>query len=78
MQKPILPMVMTIMGVCVFRVIWVYTIFQIPQFHTPDSLFLSYPISLMLTCVAVLIACLWQYKKHFSEKESRILQGGCN
>jgi Na+-driven multidrug efflux pump len=57
------PMVICILGVCVFRVGWIYTIFQIPQFHTPQCLYLSYPISWLITFVFELIAFIMVYKK---------------
>ena len=43
------PMVVTVLGVCVLRILWVYTVFQIPQYHTPDCLYLSYLVSWTLT-----------------------------
>ena len=43
------PMVVTVMGVCVMRIVWVYTIFQIPAFHTPQCLYISDLISWLLT-----------------------------
>ena len=43
------PMVVTVLGVCVFRIVWVYSIFQIPQFHTPQCLYVSYLISWIMT-----------------------------
>lgn len=49
------PMIVTILGVCVFRVVWVYTIFQMPQFHSPKWLYLSYPISWIITGIALAI-----------------------
>lgn len=57
------PMVICILGVCVFRVGWIYTIFQIPQYHTPQCLYLSYPISWLITFVFELIAFIVVYKK---------------
>ena len=43
------PMVVTVLGVCVMRIVWVYTIFQVPRFHTPQCLYVSYLISWILT-----------------------------
>jgi putative MATE family efflux protein len=41
--RSVSPMVVTMMCVCVFRVIWIFTVF--PKYHTPTSLYVSYPIS---------------------------------
>ena len=43
------PMIATVMGVCVFRVVWIYTVFA--HFHTLENLYVSYPISWTLTFV---------------------------
>jgi Na+-driven multidrug efflux pump len=49
MGQSIFPMFASILGVCVFRVVWIYTIFQIPAYHTPESLWVSYLISWAIT-----------------------------
>lgn len=33
---------------CVLRIIWIYTVFAIPQYHTLDCLYVIYPISWIL------------------------------
>ncbi len=58
------PMIISIIGACAFRVVWIYTIFSIPKFHTPYILFLSYPISWLLTFTALLITFIIVYKKN--------------
>ncbi len=45
------PMLISVFGICVTRVIWIYTVFQIPEYHTLSCLFLSYPLSWILTFV---------------------------
>lgn len=55
------PMVVCIVGVCVFRVAWIYTIFQ--HFHTPECLFSSYPISWGLVLITELIMFFVLLKK---------------
>lgn len=49
------PMIITILGVCGLRVLWVLTVFAIPQFHTVAGLYASYPVSWSITLVAELI-----------------------
>lgn len=63
MGASVAPMVVSIMGACAFRVGWIYTVFQIPQYHTPQSLYISYPISWILTFTTQLIVCLWVYRR---------------
>ena len=47
------PMIVTIMGVCVFRVAWIYTVFS--KVQTLQSIYISYPISWALTFAVNLI-----------------------
>ena len=48
----LLPMIVTLAGACGLRLLWIFTIFQIPAFHTLFCLYLSYPISWALAYVA--------------------------
>ncbi len=48
--KSVVPMVFVFLGSCVFRVIWVFTVFR--HFHTIQSLYLLYIFSWTLTAVA--------------------------
>lgn len=57
------PMVISVLGVCGIRIGWIYTIFQIPQFHTPEYLYMSYAISWGVTFVAQTIAYFITYNK---------------
>lgn len=66
--KSITPMIVSLMGACVFRLVWVYTVFQIEQFHTIETIYLSYAISWILTAAthtAVLIILRRQLKKNW-------------
>ena len=57
------PMIISVLGICVLRIAWISTIFQIPTFHTPQCLYLSYPISWVLTFTAQLIAFRRVYRR---------------
>jgi len=65
----LVPMVISILGVCGFRLLWIYTIFQNPLYHTLDSLYLTYPISWILTFIAQTAAFAIVYKMK-SRKDS--------
>ncbi|MBQ9980115.1 MAG: MATE family efflux transporter [Oscillospiraceae bacterium] len=54
MGKSLFPMAITILGVCGIRILWVYTVFQVPEMHTLNWLFISYPISWIITFLAEL------------------------
>jgi len=47
--ESMVPMIISIICVCGFRILWISTIFSMPQFHTPQVLYLSYAISWTLT-----------------------------
>ncbi len=51
--KSVAPTVIVIMGSCVFRVIWVYTVFA--HFHTITSLYLLYIFSWSITAAAEIL-----------------------
>lgn len=59
--KTVIPTVIVIMGSCVFRVIWVYTVFA--YFKTIPSLYLLYIFSWAITAVAEIIYFIYVYKK---------------
>ena len=42
------PMLSTVFFVCIFRIAWIYSIWQIPGYHTPEMLYVTYPISWIL------------------------------
>ena len=63
--KSIWPMFFVVMGSCVFRIIYIYTVFK--AFHTPEVLYLLYLISWLLTAVAEIIYFAVIYKKLTSD-----------
>lgn len=54
MGYAIMPMLVSLTGACLLRVVWIYTIFQ--SYHTLECLYFSYPISWGLT-FAVHLVC---------------------
>ena len=52
-------MIISMVGVCGFRVVWIATVFQIPQYHTYSSLMFSYPVSWSAT--ALIFLGFWCY-----------------
>ena len=43
----VVPMIISILGICGLRIFWIYTIFQ--TYHTPQCLFFSYTVSWFIT-----------------------------
>ncbi len=58
------PMLISVLGVCGLRIVWIYTVFAQPRFHTPDCLYLSYIISWTVTFAIQLVFFFIVFKKH--------------
>lgn len=56
-----LPMVISLLGACAFRVVWIYTIF--PKVRTMACLFQSYPVSWIITISVMAASFFLCYKK---------------
>lgn len=61
MGYAIMPMLVSLTGACLLRVVWIYTIFQ--QVHTLKCLYISYPVSWGLTFMVHMICFLIVYRK---------------
>lgn len=61
----VMPMIVSLLGACALRVVWILTIFQI--YRTQFSLYISYPISWALTLTIHLICYLVVRKKVFAK-----------
>ncbi len=62
--KSIPPMILVILGSCVFRIIWVYTVFA--WFRTVTSLYLLYICSWTVTALAEIIYFVHCYRKQIA------------
>ena len=56
------PMVISVLGICGFRILWINTVFR--ALHTPECLYLSYLISWGMTFVVQLLAFNKLYRQH--------------
>ncbi len=66
----VLPMVVSLVGVCVLRLVWIATIFQLNR--TPFMLYISYPISWALTAL-VHLACLLVVRRKLRQKQPQTI-----
>lgn len=73
------PMIVSLIGACAFRLVWIATIFQVDRFHSIETIYWSYPISWSLTFLAHLISFVIIRKKLSSkwrkDEDSRVM--GC-
>lgn len=61
MGYSIMPMIVSLTGACLFRVVWIYTIFR--QYRTLECLYISYPISWALTFMVHLVCFAVVYRR---------------
>ena len=45
----VIPMIVSLVGACGLRLVWIATVFQIPQYHSLTIVYLSYPITWTIT-----------------------------
>ena len=53
-----IPMIVSLAGACGLRLLWIATIFQVPDFHNMTTLYISYPVSWGITFLTHLICFL--------------------
>jgi Na+-driven multidrug efflux pump len=58
-----MPMIVSLVGACGLRLIWIATLFRIPAFHSINTLYWSYPVSWMVTIAAHTGCYLWAMKR---------------
>ena len=63
----VLPMIISVLGICVLRIVWIYTIFQIPAYHTPQVLYQTYLVSWIVTFAAELTAFFVVYRRRIRQ-----------
>ena len=63
----VMPMIVSLLGACAFRVVWIYTVFQWDR--TLRTLYISYPVSWTLTAFAHLI-CFIIVRNKLKEKKA--------
>ncbi len=70
----IMPMIVSLTGACLFRVMWILTIFA--AHRTVDVLYISYPISWGLTFAVHLLCYFFIARRKLSQLEKRIESRG--
>lgn len=67
MGNSLIPMITSIIGVCVIRVVWIYLVFNpntnFTDYHDLSLLFISYPISWIATLIVHLITYIFVARK---------------
>lgn len=63
----VMPMIVSLLGACAFRMVWIFVFFQIEQFHTIDTVYWAYPISWTVTVIVHMI-CFFTIRKKLKVK----------
>lgn len=58
MEYSVLPMIVSLLGACVFRLVWLATVFQWEGLHKIETVYASYPVSWALTLFVHIICFL--------------------
>ena len=51
----IMPMIVSVIGACGLRLLWIATVFAMPEYHSVETVYLSYPITWIITASVHLI-----------------------
>lgn len=73
MGYAVAPTIVSLIGACGLRILWIFTIFQLPEYHTEFMLYLSYPVSWTITFLAHFICFIFmrrKFPKTDAEKET--------
>lgn len=62
MGDALIPTIITIFGVCILRVIWIFT--MVPMYPVMKTVMASYPVSWTISTIAFFLYYEWYVKKH--------------
>ncbi len=65
----VMPTIVSLVGVCGIRILWVTTVFSMERFHFVETIYYSYPISWIITFLAHLV-CYLIIKKQIRKRNN--------
>jgi Na+-driven multidrug efflux pump len=71
LDRSVTSMVISLTSTCGVRILWIHTVFA--YFGTPESLFLSYPVSWILSCLVHLIFIMATTNKLLKRQRKELL-----
>lgn len=63
----VMPMIVSLIGACGLRLLWIFTFFRMEAFHSVTSLYLTYPVSWFIT-FATHVACFVIVRRKLAKK----------
>lgn len=70
----VMPMIVSLLGACGTRLIWIATIFRIESFHRIETVYIAYPISWFLTFAAHVVCYLIVRKKAIPSADKTVVE----
>lgn len=64
----VMPMLVSLIGACGLRLVWLATVFNIDKYHVPSTVYMSYPITWLITVSAHLI-CYIVVKRKLGKRQ---------
>ncbi len=72
LKRSTLTMIISLVGICGLRILFLQFLYPIAYFHTPMWLFLVFPISWAITAIAQLITLYFVFKKSIKKEEENM------
>lgn len=66
----VVPMIVSLIGACGLRLLWIATVFQIPQYHTLRTVYLSYPITWTITLTVHAVTFAIVSRKELADRQA--------
>ncbi len=67
MGYSVVPTIITVIGVCALRIVWIATVCQLPSCSTIEWVYISYPVTWVVTAISNYIYYKFAYKKTLKE-----------
>lgn len=59
----LLPSIVTVFGACILRIVWIFTVFALPQYHSLYYLYAAYPGSWTVTAIILAVCYIFVRRK---------------
>ena len=71
MGKPLIPMIVSVLGSCVLRIVWIAVVCNVLFPGQIEYLYIAYPVTWIITSTAHLVCCIKTYKYLIRQKNAR-------
>lgn len=71
MGKPLIPMIVSVLGSCVLRIVWIAVVCNVLFPGQIEYLYIAYPVTWIITSAAHLVCCIVTYKYLIRQRNAR-------